>query len=100
MRHARVTPPQSPRPAPWLAKRRKESRARKTKIVGIGLEDFVDWTGVVASEPSEEEKMSSLVVGFVSRMHKQVVGSEGEATSIFGGKRPRRPSPDEEAQKD
>ena len=100
VRPTRVTPPQSPRPTPRLVKKRKESRARQTKTAGAGLEDLVDWTGVVANEPAEEEEMSSLAVGFASQMHKQRASSEGEATSISGGKRSRRPSQNEEAKKD
>ena len=44
---------------PWHAKKR-ETRAQKTKIVGAGLEGFVDWTRVVDREPAEEEEMLSL----------------------------------------
>ena len=93
MRPARVTPPQSPRPAPPLAKKRKELRARQTKTSDTGLEDFVHWTNVVANEPTEEEEMFSLA----AQMRKRAASSEGETTSISGGKRPRRPSSDEEA---
>ena len=56
--------------------------------------------GVVASQPAEEEEMYILVVGFIARMRKRAAGSKGEAASNPGGKRPRRSSPDEEAQKD
>ena len=56
--------------------------------------------GVVSSEPVEEEEMSNLVVGFIAQIRKRATGSEGEATSSSGGKRPRRSSPDEEARKD
>ena len=44
--------------------------------------------------------MSSLATGFVVRMRKWDMGSEGETTPRFGGKRLRWSSPDEEAQKD
>ena len=44
--------------------------------------------------------MSKLVLGFATRMRKRVAGSEGGSTPIFDGKRPKRSSPDEEAQKD
>ena len=44
--------------------------------------------------------MSSLAVGFSLRMHKRATGSEGETTPRSSGKRSRRSSPDEEAQKD
>ena len=48
------------------------------KVIGAGLEDFVDWIGIIASEPTEEEEMSSLVVGFAVRMHKRATGCELE----------------------
>ena len=44
--------------------------------------------------------MSNLATGFAVRMRNQAVGSEGETTPISGGKRSRRPYPDEQAQKD
>ena len=55
---------------------------------------------IVSSEPIKEEKISNLAIGFIARMRKRAAGSEGEATSNAGGKRPRRSSPNEEAQKD
>ena len=100
VRPTHVTPPQSARPTPWLAKKWKESRARQTKTADAGLEDLVDWMGVVANEPTEEEEMSNLAAGFSSRMQKRGASLEGKATSISGGKRGRRPSPNEEAKKD
>ena len=59
---------------------------RQTKTIGAGLEDFVDWMGVVDNEPVEEEEMFSLAVGFAARMRKWFSILEGEATSIFGEK--------------
>ena len=53
--------------------------------------------GVVASEPTEEGEMSSLAVGFSTRIRKRAMGLEGEAASDSSGKRPRQSSPDEEA---
>ena len=41
--------------------------------------------------------MSRLVARFSTRMHKRVVGSEGEFTPISDGKRSKRSSPGEEA---
>ena len=76
VRSARATQPQSPRPVPQLAKKKKENRTRaqQMKVVGAGLEDLVDWIGIIVSEPTEEEEMSSLAVGFVARMHKRAAG--------------------------
>ena len=56
------------------------------KTNGALLEDFVVWTGIVASEPIEEEEMSSLSTGFSAWMRKRVTGSEGESTSNSGEK--------------
>ena len=86
MRSAHVTQPESPRPAPQQAEKMKETRARQTKTISTGLEGFIDWIGVVDSEPTKEEEMSSLAAGFVVQMHKWAMGLEGEATSSFGGK--------------
>ena len=35
-------------------------------MAGVGLEGFVDLTGILASEPTEEEEISMLVVGFTA----------------------------------
>ena len=43
------------------------------KVAGIGLEDFMDWAGIIASEPVEEEEMSRLAVEFGARMLKRDV---------------------------
>ena len=79
MRYAWATKPQSRRSVTWLAKKKKENktRARQTKAAGVELEDFVNWTGVIANEPVEEEEMSSLEVGFAARMHKAGCGLGG-----------------------
>ena len=69
VRPAHVNQPQSPWPAPQPAKKR-ETRARQTKTVDVGLEGFVDLTRVVENEPAEEEEKFSLAVGFVARMRK------------------------------
>ena len=74
-------------------------RARQTKVARAELKDFMDWAGIIAREPAEEEEMSRLVVGFIARMHKRAAGSEGESTPISDGKRSKRSSPDEDAQK-
>ena len=57
----------------------------------------MDWVGIIASEPVEEEEMSRLVVRFSTWMCRQVVGSEGESTPISDRKRQKRSSSDEEA---
>ena len=75
-------------------------RAQQTKAAGARLEDFVDWTCVIASELAEEEEMSSLAARFATWMHKRVTGSEGETTLSSDGKRLKRYSLDEEAHKD
>ena len=56
---------QSPRPVPWPIKKKKENRtrARQTKVASTGLEDFVDWTGIIANEPAEERKCLALPPG-------------------------------------
>ena len=60
------------------------------KATDVGLEDFVDWICVVASELIEEEEMSSLASRFSIRMSKCVAGSEGEATPSSDGKQMKR----------
>ena len=73
---------------PRPAKRKKENkmRARQTKAASAGLEDFMDWTGVIFSEPTKEEEMSSLTVGFATQMCKQAAGSKGKTTPRSDGK--------------
>ena len=58
---------------PRSAKKKKENRmkVRKTKATSAGLEDFMDWMGIISSEPTEDEEMSSLVAEFAVRMHKR-----------------------------
>ena len=99
VRSAMDVQPQSPLLAPWPKKKKKESRtrARQTKIAGVGLEDFVDWTKVISNDPAEDEEMSRLAVGFTAQMHKRVAGSVGETIPLSDGKRPKRFSPNEEA---
>ena len=41
------------------------------KVAGTRLEDFVDWTGIISSEPAKEEKMSRLAARFAARMCKR-----------------------------
>ena len=55
---------------------------------------------IIANEPSKEEEMSSLTIGFSAQMCKRAVGSEGETTPKSDGKRSKRSSPDEVAQMD
>ena len=49
--------------------------------LSAGLEDFLDWAEVVDDEPSEEEEMFSLAVGFAAQMRKRPTTPEGEVTS-------------------
>ena len=60
----------------------------------------MDWMDILASESTEKEEMSMLAARFATRMQKRVADSKDESTLISNGKRPRRSSPDEEAQKD
>ena len=59
---------------------------RKRKTTRAGLENFVDWMGVVDNEPVEEEEMFSLAAGFTVWMRKWSATLEGEVTSSFGEK--------------
>ena len=56
----------------------------------------MDWTGILTSEPAEEEEMSMLATEFVARMRKWVADLENESTPISVGKYPKWSSPDEE----
>ena len=82
VRYARATHPQSSRSAPQSVKKKKQNttRAPKTKAVGTGLEDFVDWTSIIAIELVEEEEMSNLTARLAARMCKRAASSEGETT--------------------
>ena len=99
VRSDHVTHPQSPQAAPQPAKK-NETRIWQSKAVSAELEDFLDWMGMIYSEPVEEEEMFSLAAGFSTRRRKQPTTLEGVATSSSGEKRPRRSPLDEEAQKD
>ena len=57
----------------------------------------MDWTGILASEPAEEEEMSILAARFSARMRKRVADLEDESTPISDRKCPKRSSPDEDA---
>ena len=102
VRSALAIQPQSRWPTPWPEKNKKEdmTMTRQTKVAGAGLEDFVDWTSIIASEPTEKEEMSMLAVGFAALMRKRATNSDGETTPSFDGKRMKQSSPDEKAQKD
>ena len=60
----------------------------------------MDWTGVIASEPVEDEEMSSLATGFTAQMRKWAAGLEGKTTPKSDGKRSKQSSPNEEVEKD
>ena len=55
-----------------MAERKKKKKTKQSKVVGAGLEGFVDWINQRVSESAEEEKeeMSCLVSGFAARMRK------------------------------
>ena len=59
---------------------------RQIKTVGVGLEGFLDWTGVVDGESVKEEEMFSLVARFAAWIRKRPATLEGEATFSFGEK--------------
>ena len=84
-------------------KRKKEKKVRQIKAIGVGLEGFVDWVNPISSESAEEREsnMSSLIVGFSTRMSKRATSSQGETTlgsEASGEKHPKWSGPDEEAQ--
>ena len=57
-------------------------------------------SGVSKSVEEEEAKMSCLVYGFTSRMHKLVASAQGltaPGTKVPGRKRPKLAGPNEEA---
>ena len=60
----------------------------------------MDWSGVLASESAEKKEMYMLTTGFVVQMQKRITDSEDKSAPTYDGKRLRRYSPDEEAQKD
>ena len=72
----------------------------QTKVVGAGLEDFVEWTSIISNEPTDEEEMSILAAGFAALMRKRATSSDGETTPNFYGKWMKQSSPNEGAQKD
>ena len=79
VRFAWATQPQGPRPAPRSEKKKKgdKTRARQTKVARAGLEDFMDWMGIISSEPAEEEEMFRLAVEFAAQMCKASYWLEG-----------------------
>ena len=96
-----MTQPLSLRPTPRPENKGGDrKRAQETKVTGARLEGFMDWEGIISSKPAEEEEMFKLAIGFAARMSKRAADSEGESTPITDGKRPKRSSPDEEAQED
>ena len=64
----------------------------------------MDWVDPKASDSAKEweDDMSSLTVGFVTRMHKRAASAQRETTpgsEVSSEKRLKRSSPDEEAQR-
>ena len=80
-------------------KRQKDQHVKFYQHVN-SICEILDWTGVVDSEPTEEEEMFSLATWFAARMLKWSTTLEGEATSSSREKQPRRSPSDGEAQKD
>ena len=81
---------------------KKGKKVGQAKAINAGLEDFMDWVDQITSELVEEREddMSSLAVGFVTRMCKQAMSAKVETTpdsEVLGGKYPKRSSPNEEA---
>ena len=78
-------------PAPQATKKKKK-KTGQTKVVGMGLEGFVDWTYPTVSQSAEEREveMSSLVAGFFARMGKCVASAQGETTLSFEGSGDKR----------
>ena len=90
---------QDPQPAPQAAKKKKAKKGGQTKAVNVGLEGFMHWTDPTTSKPVEEREddMSSLAIGFATRMLKRVVSYQGETTpssEVLGVKCPKLSGPD------
>ena len=83
-------------PRPPSLKVRCMFHDQQTKVVDVGLEDFMDWTGIISSELVEEE-ISSLAARFSARMHKRATGSKSETTPRSDGKRLKQSSLNEDA---
>ena len=79
--------------------KKSETRVRQSKASHSKLEDFLDWTRLVDSDPAEKEEMFSLATRFSTQRRRRPATLEGVATSSFRKKRPRRSPSDEEAQK-
>ena len=96
-----IKQPQRPRPASQPGKKEwVRKRTRQTTVANVGLEGFMDWAGVLASESVEEEEMSMLVAGFAARMRNRDADLEDEPTPIPNGMCPKRSSPNVEAEKE
>ena len=81
-----------------------KTKTGQAKVVGKGLEGFMDWTNPRISESAEEEeaKMFGLVSSFATKMRKRAARAQGEtnpSTEASGGKHPQLIGLDEEAQK-
>ena len=77
-------------------------QVRQIKVVGAGLNGFVDLVDPISSELAEEREddMSSLATRFSARMCKRAMSAQGETTpssKASGGKRPKRYGPNDEA---
>ena len=60
----------------------------------------MDLAGILASDSTKKENMSTFFPGFAARMGKRIADTEDEFVPTYVGKRLRRSSPNEEAYKD
>ena len=61
---------QDSQPASQAMKRKKAKKVGQIKVVGVGLEGFVDWVDPIFSELAEgrEDDMSNFAIGFAAWM--------------------------------
>ena len=62
--------------------KKKKKKTDQDKVVGAGLEWFLDWTDSIISEVSEEREaeMSSLAFGFTAWMRERAASAQEETT--------------------
>ena len=83
---------------------KKKKKFEKVKVVGEGMEGFIEWTNPEVSQSVEERdaEMFGLVAGFAIRMHKRAANAREGTTpdlEVLGDKR-SRPSRFDEVQVD
>ena len=81
----------------------KKKKSGQAKDAGEGLEGFVDWTNLEASQSIEEReaKMFGLIIGFAIRIHKLAAKAQEGTTpdlEVLGDKHSRSSRYDEEVQ--